>query len=161
MVKLKIAWVEIFSWKSWQLQQETVPGVTVVLAPEGATVSLLQCQRGASTQKNSSSWTHHKGFAEQEQTGYEGSLSCIRWWACNRAAFPTISDSNRVHCAIVLKQSRLFDKEHKQSSAARRERAWVHPDVCEQRKRAVYTQKTCSGSEAHLRKEPTEEPTKR
>lgn len=43
----------------------------------------------------------HKGFAEQEQTGYEGSLSCIRWWACNRAAFPTISDSNRV-CAVLL-----------------------------------------------------------
>lgn len=44
--------------------------------------------------------------------------------------FTTISDSHRVHCAIVLKQSRLFYKEHKHLSAARRERVGAHIRVC-------------------------------
>lgn len=117
--------------------------------------------RGQCTEKQQQ-LNHHKGFPVEKQSGYEESLSCIRWWVCNKAAFPTISDSNRAHCAIVLKQSRLLHKEHKQSSAARREQAWVHPYVCEAE------EKSSSHSKNRLwiwnplgKREPTEEQTKR
>lgn len=84
-----------------------------MLAPEGATVSLLQCQQEASAQKNSGSRTTTKAFQWKSREGTRGVSPAVddeyvRKLLSLLSSFLTISDSNRVHCAIVLKQSRLF-----------------------------------------------------
>lgn len=109
--------------------------------------------RGQHTEKQQQ-LNHHKGFAEQKQTGYEGSLSCIRWWARNEAAFPTVSDGNRVHCAIVLKQSRLFIQNTNSRVLPDESKRGCTHTCMEQRKRAVYTQKHALGLKYSWGKSP-------
>jgi len=79
---------------------ETVPGVTAVLAPEGATVSLSQCQQEPVHRKQQQ-LHHQKGFPVKKQRGYKRSLFCVVLNSVTMATFPTISDSKSrtlYHC---------------------------------------------------------------
>lgn len=90
--------------------------------------------RGQCTEKQRQ-LNHHKGFPVEKQRGHEGSLSCSTRWVCKEAAFSTFffpDNKWQQSCALCYctETKQIVSLRTQMLSAARRERAWVHPYVC-------------------------------